>query len=343
MVNRRKMPSTSSSIDTLGQTIREFQRRRVLSAMVSTAARDGLASANVGRVTAAARVSRHTFYELFEDRNHCFNAAFQDSVEQIARPVQAAFEKGETWRERLRAALAVLLEILDQEPEVARLCFVEAPATPETAAARLCLLRKLETAIQAMAGNQNPMPAPLAAEAAIAGAAAIIHRHIVESPRVSPVSLLNPLMAVLVLPLAGASEAKRELSKPWPAATLRRLAIPRPDPKLDMRVTYRTLRVLNAIEENPGISNRRAAELAGIIDQGQISKLLARLKKLGLIANRGQGQSVGATNAWRLTRTGEDFQRSASRLSRLESPMHAGLRPPASGSARAPRPERAAH
>ncbi len=49
-----------------------------------------------------------------------------------------------------------------------------------------------------------------------------------------------------------------------------------------MRLTYRTVRVLSAIDVlggrdvNP--SNRQVGETAGIADQGQISKLLGRLR-----------------------------------------------------------------
>ncbi|MFI5010071.1 MAG: hypothetical protein ACHQDY_07335, partial [Solirubrobacterales bacterium] len=58
----------------------------------------------------------------------------------------------------------------------------------------------------------------------------------------------------------------------------------------------------------PGASNRVVAEGSGISDQGQISKLLARLDTLGLAHNVGRGQPRGAPNAWRLTARGEEVQ-----------------------------------
>ena len=72
-----------------------------------------------------------------------------------------------------------------------------------------------------------------------------------------------------------------------------------------MRLTYRTARVLRGIAERPGISNRQVAEHAGVQDQGQISKLLARLERLGLTANSGEGHAKGEPNAWTLTPLGE--------------------------------------
>jgi DNA-binding IclR family transcriptional regulator len=71
-----------------------------------------------------------------------------------------------------------------------------------------------------------------------------------------------------------------------------------------MRLTYRTARVLEDVAEHPGVSNRLVAEHAGIADQGQASKLLARLERLGLLRNTGEGHARGERNAWSLTPTG---------------------------------------
>ena len=72
-----------------------------------------------------------------------------------------------------------------------------------------------------------------------------------------------------------------------------------------MRLTYRTMRVLEVIADDPGVSNRSVGEHADIADQGQISKLLSRLERLGLASNTGQGHQKGEPNAWTLTPTGE--------------------------------------
>jgi DNA-binding PadR family transcriptional regulator len=61
---------------------------------------------------------------------------------------------------------------------------------------------------------------------------------------------------------------------------------------------------LEDVAAHPGVSNRTVAELAGIVDQGQVSKLLARLERLGLLQNTGAGHSHGERNAWCLTDRG---------------------------------------
>ena len=51
-------------------------------------------------------------------------------------------------------------------------------------------------------------------------------------------------------------------------------------------------------------SNRQVADHTGISDQGQVSKLLSRLERFGLIGNAGKARARGEANAWKLTAAG---------------------------------------
>lgn len=115
-------------------------------------------------------------------------------------------------------------------------------------------------------------------------------------------------MSMIVLPYLGPAAARRELAKPLPEIpTGVHHAGRNPLSKLEMRLTYRTLRVLSAIARQPGSSNRNLGDTAGIGDQGQVSKLLRRLQHLGLVENRGVGAAArGEPNAWWLTQTGSE-------------------------------------
>jgi len=66
---------------------------------------------------------------------------------------------------------------------------------------------------------------------------------------------------------------------------------------------HRSSTVLAVIAAQPGLSNREVAEAAEVSDEGQISRLLARLQSLGLIGNRGQW-CPGQPHSWRLTARG---------------------------------------
>jgi DNA-binding MarR family transcriptional regulator len=70
------------------------------------------------------------------------------------------------------------------------------------------------------------------------------------------------------------------------------------------RLTVRTHLVLTAVAEHAGASNREIATAAGVRDEGQISKLLARLQDHGLIHNTA-GATAGFPKAWQLTPRGE--------------------------------------
>lgn len=101
--------------------------------------------------------------------------------------------------------------------------------------------------------------------------------------------------------------ARRELERPVKRRASRSRRPPEGNPlkALDIRLTYRTVRVLSAVAEHPASSNRQVAHASDIADQGQISKLLARLEKLGLIENKSTGTAArGEPNAWVLTPSG---------------------------------------
>ena len=59
--------------------------------------------------------------------------------------------------------------------------------------------------------------------------------------------------------------------------------------------------MLHAIAQTPYLNNREVAQAAGLADEGQASKLLARLEGRGVIENVGVGAARGEPNAWLLT------------------------------------------
>lgn len=95
------------------------QRRRLLDAMIVTAARYGLGGASVDRVVRGAGMSRATFYEHFADRDDCFLAAHRLLAEAIEETVALNMERplGELLGELLRGA--------DRNPAAARVGLLE--------------------------------------------------------------------------------------------------------------------------------------------------------------------------------------------------------------------------
>jgi AcrR family transcriptional regulator len=326
---QRAHPKGTRQAGGLGvESVAEIQRARVLAAMVDVVAERGAANVTVARVVARSGVSRRTFYELFEDREDCFLAAFDDAIARIAGEVVPAYEHPGPWRAKIRAALIALLQFLDYDPGMGRLVIVEVlGAGPKALERRRRVLAQVITIVDEgrREGKKGDGPPPLTAEGVLGGVFSLIHSRLLEGRDGPLVGLVNPLMSMIVLPYLGPAAARRELTlpgtpfgahpeghrqageRPVPKAPAR----PRPvngDPLRDlgMRLTYRTVRVLMAVGANSGSSNRAVADGAGIKDQGQISKLLARLQGLGLIENSRDGQANGLANVWTLTERGRE-------------------------------------
>ena len=323
----------------------DVQRARILAAMIQVVAQDGGAGAvTVARVVSRAGVSRRTFYDLFDGCEDCFLAVFEDALARASDVVRGAVQGAPSaWREQIRAGLFALLALFAEEPALGSLLVVDAlGAGPEVLQRRARVLETLSAIVAEggsavrrgrRASSEESSP-PLAAEGVVGAVLSVIHARMLDGRthalsrgangstrgRVPAplIELLNPLMGVIVLPYLGPAAARRELDHPIPQTSARALGSAKakttaPTPAnplagLNMRITYRTLQVLAVIANTPGASNRQIADGAGVHDQGQISKLLTRLERLGLIHNTGQGQAKGEPNAWTLTPHGQQVE-----------------------------------
>lgn len=289
--------------------VSDIQRARMLSAMVAEVAERGMTNVTVAHVVGRAGVSRRTFYEAFRDREECFLAAFDNGVERIAREVVQAYERPGQWRERIREGLVASLAFLQREPALARLLVVESlGGGPFTLRRRSKVLARVVGAVDGGRAHAKSEIAPpsMTAEGLVGAALSIVHARLTEEESPRLVELVNPLMGMIVLPYLGAAASRRELDRP--VSEIRSVsgtASPNPLHELEMRLTYRTVRVLVAVATHSGASNRVIADAAEISDQGQISKLLTRLQGLGLIANAGV-DAPGEPNAWMLTAKGRE-------------------------------------
>jgi AcrR family transcriptional regulator/DNA-binding MarR family transcriptional regulator len=290
----------------------------------------GASSVTVARVIARAGVSRRLFYEQFSDIEDCLLMTFDWAVERARSLVVEAFTREKGWREGIRAGLAALLSFFDEHPLLAQLCVVHAAGGGR---------RMLEHRSRVMAElcevvdrgrSETPgsrVSGPVVAEGVVGAVLAVLYTRLlargagpssdstesrqVESPLIG---MHGELMSLIVLPYLGAGVAGRELRKPAPAPRPQATPIdPLPTGRSTLepaaRLTYRTVRVLRAIAELPAGSNREVADRAGIVDQGQISKILTRMEYQGLVINQGGSVAArGTPNSWWLTERGEALE-----------------------------------
>jgi AcrR family transcriptional regulator len=300
------------------ERVTEIQRTRMLSALFELSVERGAGNVAVAHVVERAGVSRRTFYELFADREECFLAGFDEAVASASCYVLEGYDPDARWEVRVRTALTGFLSFLEIEGGTGQLLVVGSlGAGPRALEYRRRLLSQVfdlvdEGRDQTKAGMELP---PLTAEGIVGGVLSVLHTRLLASPgnereRESLLALTSPLMSMVVLPYLGPAAARKELTRPAPKPRMVDRAAPG-DPLRDvgMRLTYRTVRVLTSVANNPGTSNREVGLGAGMEDQGQISKLLARLQRLGLIHNTRSAAARGAPNAWGLTEQGWRVQR----------------------------------
>lgn len=299
-----------------GSTVNEIKRDRIITATVQALEEVGFAQLTISKIIGRAMLSRTTFYEVFADREDCFLGTFEQILAEVLPGVGLAYSSQSDWRDGVRAALVVLLELMDRSPGFARLFVQESLGGGER------MLRRRAEVVDEIArvidGGRSvataPGPPMLTARVLVGGILEVLHTHLLSNDPESFTALLGPFMYMIVLPYLGAAAATQELGRESaPARAHRRRAGSRPATDsmggLRMRLTHRTVVVLGVIAALPGASNQEIAQASGIVDPGQISKLLSRLAGLGLLENTGAGQPLGTANCWHLTDLGVQVER----------------------------------
>jgi AcrR family transcriptional regulator/DNA-binding MarR family transcriptional regulator len=315
------------------------RRTLLLRAAAEMVDEHGYTAVTVAHIAARAKISRRTFYEMFSDREDCLFAVMRDIDAQLTSRLQTAGIEDLDWRERIRTGLWTILNFFDREPVLARFCVVESARGDDRMAAYRAELLERITGVIAEGSEESLLTetSPLVAEGVAGAVVSILNARLSKTGQraaggahkdataAGPLSdLLGELMGLIVLPYLGSGLAQEERICPFPADSAsaplpvstpgrkqggRHLALdPASSTGPQVRMTYRTALVLEAIAKAPGISNLGVARHAQINDQGQVSKLLARLERNGLVLNTGRGQSQGAPNQWRLTPAGEELE-----------------------------------
>jgi AcrR family transcriptional regulator/DNA-binding MarR family transcriptional regulator len=313
---RRRVARAAVAEGSLAGGVSQMQRARLLGAAVPVVDELGWSAVTVADIAGRARVSRRTFYDLFANREECLLTVLDDAVERLECDLRS-IPRTVSWVERVRTGLWMILSFLERDRVLARVCVVQSSCGSRRALnAREEILARLAHVL-AEGSHQNTraaQPPALTAEGLVGAAVAIVYKRLLNNERAPLSDLHGELMGMIVLPFLGAAAASRERKRPAPIVLVRggtecpgRGSERQEDPlrEVPMRLTYRTARALKAAGEHPGASNREIGEHADLHDQGQISRLLARLQRLGLLKNSGEGQPRGERNAWKLTRLGE--------------------------------------
>lgn len=109
------------------------QRARIFAAFAAALTYHGYEDTKVTDIVELSGVSRATFYERFESKELCFDAAYEDGVERLATAVEGGARGEGGWANRLSAGLKAGLDFLAADPALAHLLFVESLAAARPA------------------------------------------------------------------------------------------------------------------------------------------------------------------------------------------------------------------
>jgi AcrR family transcriptional regulator len=287
----------------------------MLAAAAHAVRETGAAEVSVAAIVSRSGVSRRTFYEVFRDRDDCMLAVFEEALVRAAERVLPAWRRhAGSWLQATRAGLFAFLGFLDEQPTLGGFLLVDSlGAGSEVLRRRAEVVDALVDAVDAGRGlTRNPQRlSRMSSEGLVGAVLAILYVRLSEEAdaRSRLTALLGQLMSIVVLPYLGPSTAAKEAARPSPQPVARTAPFAgEAASDLSIRLTYRTVMVLRAIAElgtaGVGASNSEVATRAGVADPGQISKLLSRIARAGLIENEGANRERGEANAWVLTPRG---------------------------------------
>jgi AcrR family transcriptional regulator len=157
--------------------VARVQRERILQSMAAVVAEIGYQELTIRKLLERARISKITFYELFDNKEQCFVAAYDDALAQAFERMEhaCAAEARAPAEQRLGAAIDALMGFFAEEPAVARMCVVEVLAAgPPGRERRAATMDRLAAMMEGLLAEVRPDLGPIAARALVGGAEEVV-------------------------------------------------------------------------------------------------------------------------------------------------------------------------
>jgi AcrR family transcriptional regulator len=198
---------------------REFvtrnQRERLIAGTIVAVAEHGYRDASVGRIAAAAGVSRQTFYDYFSTKEECYVACYDLFESHALEAVRDAGVGERGWTATVDARVGALLAILDANPDLVRFGLVAPPATGEELLGRE--RRFLENLIGGLSAGRprssSLEPSEIELEAMAGGLAALLVARVEEGEHAEFASLRPTLVELVLAPFLGRGRAAEQARK----------------------------------------------------------------------------------------------------------------------------------
>ena len=203
------------------ETVTESQRGRILQAMVQAVAQRGFQETRVADVVEGAGVARKTFYDFFNDKEDCFLAAYDLVSARQFEVASSAFRESDEapWAERIRAAMAALLDLLAGSPEEARFAIVEVLAAgPKALIRRDAALRQYTELVEAGRKESSIELPGMTSVAIVGGVFELLYSEILHGATARLPARLPDIVYWITQPFLGADAAVAERERARQAA-----------------------------------------------------------------------------------------------------------------------------
>jgi AcrR family transcriptional regulator len=194
------------------EQIQDSQRERLLAAMAHEVAARGYRATTITEVVKLASVSTRDFYELFATKEECFLAAFDAVRDHLAELISVTAAPEPDWPHQVIAAIRVALGFFAAQPDLARLCLLEAVSA--TTASAIRFRETILACVPALARGRSELadPESLLPEtesSIVGGAVSLATRSIVAGEVEKLPDLLPDLVDFTLAPFLGAERAAR--------------------------------------------------------------------------------------------------------------------------------------
>ena len=193
------------------------QRERLLAATIELVAKRGYRGTSVDQIVKGARVGYVAFYELFEGKEDCFEAAFERIVADTRAEISESVTPEMPWPEQICIGLKTLIGLIGADPARARVALVEAQAAGPLGFARYeaaidGAIPKLREG-RALRAEKATALASTMEEAIIGGISWIFHQRLVRSEADKVKDSLEEVIRIALSPYLGETEAHRAASE----------------------------------------------------------------------------------------------------------------------------------
>jgi AcrR family transcriptional regulator len=207
------------------QEVTENHRLRILYATARMAAEKGYTETTVGDITKLARVDGRAFYRLFADKQGAFAAVHELGFQHVMDVTARAFFATDGWPQRSWEGARVLTQLLQENPLVAHVGFVEAYAVGPAAVQRIEDSHIAFTFFLQEGLVQRPQAEPVsrvAMEAIIAGVFEIIYLEARRRGEPQLAAMLAHVAHLWLTPFLGVTESDAFIDRQLQSSAVRR-------------------------------------------------------------------------------------------------------------------------